>query len=139
MLISSLQMDYIEQKYSLPKRFWILLSYSWKHWLGSCSKAGASVTKQLIWKFWAPMCPSPCQAPSQEQDSIQDGREAKFSPCQGIFPDQRICLGKYLQKSRKFPRVGGKHSGGGSRQPHDRDILELFSQVQKLDLWQNAR
>lgn len=129
MLFSSPKMDYIEQNCSLSERFGILLSYSWKHWLGSFSKAGGLSMKQLIRKLWVPMCPSLCQTPRQEQDSGQDCREAEFSPCQGIFPDKRICPGKYLQKSMKFPHVGGKQNGGGNRQPHDTDILELFPQV----------
>lgn len=90
MLFSSPKMDYIEQNCSLSERFGILLSYSWKHWLGSFSKAGGLSMKQLIRKLWVPMCPSLCQTPRQEQDSGQDCREAEFSPCQGIFPDKRI-------------------------------------------------
>ena len=51
-------MDYIEQKGSLTERFGILSSYSWKHWLGSFSKAGGSSMKQSVWKLWVPMCPA---------------------------------------------------------------------------------
>ena len=83
--------------------------------------------------------PSPCQAPRWEQDSGQDCREAEFSPYQGIFPDKRISPGKYLWKSVKLPHDGGKQKGRGRKQPHDRDILELFLQVRKVDLWWNAR
>ena len=37
--------------------------------------------------------------------------------------------------SPKLPHTGGKQDSSGSRQPRGRDILELFPQVQNLDLW----
>lgn len=57
----------------------------------------------------------------------------------GNISRQKGSLQVSISEVHEAPHDGGKQKGRGSKQPHDRDISELFLQMQKIDLWWNAQ
>lgn len=98
--------------------------------VGNTGLAPALGLEAQAWSNWygnsGCLCALACARRQGESKTVgRSCREAELSPCKGKCPNKRICQGS-ASRSPEFPRVGGKQGGGGSRQPHGRDILELF-------------